>query len=195
METGKAFERRLNSGWYEKFAPSNKSGLDIGSGNDPLQIQPGGLWHEFDRIHNPQHNAQRLPSDFRGRYHTVYASHILEHLQDPVAALRSWWSAVKDGGHLIIVVPHRDFYEQKTDLPSRWNKEHKTFWLPDRSEPPCTFSLLHTLQDAIPAPQRMLRLLSVETDGYQPGNLGAGVQSTGEYSIEAVVYKVPAELR
>ncbi len=35
-ETRKAHARRLKEGWYEKYAPSDKSGIDIGCQYDPL---------------------------------------------------------------------------------------------------------------------------------------------------------------
>jgi hypothetical protein len=44
-----------------------------------------------------------------GAYGGLLASHVLEHLANPLAALREWRRAVVDGGPLLIVVPHRDY--------------------------------------------------------------------------------------
>ncbi|MDQ6775573.1 MAG: class I SAM-dependent methyltransferase [Actinomycetota bacterium] len=41
-------------------------------------------------------------------YDAVLASHVIEHLADPVSALREWSRATKPGGALLVVVPHKD---------------------------------------------------------------------------------------
>ena len=41
-------------------------------------------------------------------YDALLASHVLEHLANPLGALRTWSRAVRPGGHLLLVVPHRD---------------------------------------------------------------------------------------
>lgn len=55
----------------------------------------------------------------------VHSSHCLEHMKDPVAALRDWWALVKPGGYMIVVVPDEDLYEQAA-WPSLFNTDHKT---------------------------------------------------------------------
>jgi SAM-dependent methyltransferase len=57
-------------------------------------------------------------------YDAVHSSHCLEHMVDPVNALNEWWSLIKPGGHLVLVVPDEDLYEQGT-WPSRFNADHK----------------------------------------------------------------------
>ena len=42
-------------------------------------------------------------------YGGLLASHVLEHLANPLAALREWRRVVVDSGPLLIVVPHRDY--------------------------------------------------------------------------------------
>lgn len=92
--------------------------LDIGCGSDI--VCPGA--QPFDKEHG---DAQRI-SDYlpQESFDTVYSSHCLEHMQDPEAALRQWWSLVKPGGFLVTVVPHEDLYEQGV-WPSRFNSDHK----------------------------------------------------------------------
>jgi SAM-dependent methyltransferase len=41
-------------------------------------------------------------------YDAVLASHVVEHLADPVGAVREWRRVLKPGGLLLLVVPHRD---------------------------------------------------------------------------------------
>lgn len=40
----------------------------------------------------------------------IFSSHLLEHVEDHVAALKAWWSAIKIGGHLVLYLPHADLY-------------------------------------------------------------------------------------
>jgi SAM-dependent methyltransferase len=53
----------------------------------------------------------------------VYSSHCLEDLADPVRALQRWWEVLRPGGHLLVVVPDEDIYEQGI-WPSRYNRDH-----------------------------------------------------------------------
>ena len=50
-------------------------------------------------------------------------------MRDPKAAILEWWKLVKPGGHLFVVVPDEDLYEQG-NFPSLFNADHKaTFTL------------------------------------------------------------------
>jgi SAM-dependent methyltransferase len=57
-------------------------------------------------------------------YDTVYSSHCLEHMIDPVKALNEWWRLVKPGGYMVLVVPDENLYEQGF-WPSIFNEDHK----------------------------------------------------------------------
>lgn len=121
-----------------------------------------------------------------GRFAVVYSSHLLEHLEDPVGALREWCRVVRPGGSLILYVPHRDLYEKKRNLPSRFNFDHKMFLLPDRDEAPCTFSLVGLVARADPG--MALRYVTVADDGYYDGG-SIEAHPQGELSIEGVWIK------
>lgn len=41
-------------------------------------------------------------------YDALLASHVLEHLANPLGALAEWARVVRPGGHLLLIVPHRD---------------------------------------------------------------------------------------
>jgi SAM-dependent methyltransferase len=43
-----------------------------------------------------------------GTYDAVLSSHVLEHLANPLAALAEWRRVVRPGGHVLLIVPHRD---------------------------------------------------------------------------------------
>jgi SAM-dependent methyltransferase len=46
-----------------------------------------------------------LPSE---GYDAVLASHVIEHLADPIRGLREWMRVLRPGGHLLLVVPHKE---------------------------------------------------------------------------------------
>lgn len=59
----------------------------------------------------------------------VFSSHLLEHLADPLAALRSWWQCIKVGGHLVLYLPHADHYPNIGQPHA--NPDHKHDFRPD----------------------------------------------------------------
>jgi SAM-dependent methyltransferase len=52
--------------------------------------------------------AGRLAEIADGSYDAVLASHVLEHLANPLGALAQWRRVVAPGGHVLLVLPHRD---------------------------------------------------------------------------------------
>jgi SAM-dependent methyltransferase len=97
-------------------------GLDIGAGTDP--IVPGV--RTFDQA---QGDANRIDEYIHQQFDFVFSSHCLEHMLDPWDALARWWRLVKPNGHLIVIVPDEDLYEQGY-WPSLFNEDHKhTFTL------------------------------------------------------------------
>jgi SAM-dependent methyltransferase/ADP-heptose:LPS heptosyltransferase len=59
----------------------------------------------------------------------VFSSHLLEHLDDPVRVLMEWWRVIKPGGHLVLYLPHKDFYPN-IGTPGA-NPDHLHDFLPD----------------------------------------------------------------
>lgn len=101
-------------------------GLDIGCGPDP--VAPGVVCFDVgDGDANSILTHLQRPFDF------VFSSHCLEHMHDPVRALRDWWQLVRPGGHLVVIVPDEDLYEQGY-FPSLFNPDHKaTFTIAKRA--------------------------------------------------------------
>jgi SAM-dependent methyltransferase len=132
---GEAFHERMFAGRV----------IDIGCGSDLVvpHAEPFDL---------PQGDAQHI---LRYRepatYDTVHASHCLEHMRDPPAALAEWWALVRPGGHLIVVVPEEDLYEQG-GWPSLFNSDHKaTFRLHRRTSWSLVSHDLGAMAAALPA--------------------------------------------
>lgn len=111
-------------------------GIDIGCGPDP--VLPGVT--PFDLAHG---DANEIDRYVHRQFDFVYASHCLEHMRDPREAIVRWWSLVKPGGVLFLIVPDEDLYEQGF-WPSRFNRDHKwTFTIAKReSWSPVSVNLL-----------------------------------------------------
>lgn len=90
-------------------------GIDVGCGPDP--ITP-----DCARYDREQGDAQLLREPVEG-FDWLYSSHCLEHMPRPEEALLNWWRLIKHGGHMVILVPDEDAYEQNV-WPSTFNDEH-----------------------------------------------------------------------
>ena len=179
-ESTKARARRIREGWYEKFAPEDRLGIDIGCQYDPLNQ----TFRRWDLLFGDGDAAlmEGVPDQI---FQTVYASHVLEHMIEPELALRNWYRILRPGGHLIVSIPHRDLYEKKTMLPSNWNPDHKWFWLPDREEKPHTLGLTQVIERAKLEGSEVVDLRVID-DGYDH-TLPSDVHAVGEFSIEAII--------
>lgn len=93
------------------------TGLDIGCG--PAKVFPHLIG--VDNCKDTQIFGIPMKPDFvvkdctrlpfkDGTTETVFSSHTLEHLEDYKAALAEWWRVLIPGGHLILYLPHADFY-------------------------------------------------------------------------------------
>lgn len=183
-ETSKAKPRLIENGFYAKHIEGKKvidvgvGRLDTFDGADP--ICDWAEMHDKDIC-----DATTMEAYADESFDTVYASHILEHLVDPIKAINNWLRICKRGGVVFFSIPHRDLYERKTTLPSKWNADHKYFYLPYHSEPPCTFSVTDLVEEV--------------TKGLWPYTLSVANTCTntdkpeehanGEFSIEVIIYK------
>jgi SAM-dependent methyltransferase len=119
-ETSKTTRLR-SSNFYTKFLTGHI--IDIGAGND--LVVPGA--ERFDKSDGDANDITAYRKS--ESYDTVYSSHCLEHMINPKEALKKWWQLIKPGGHLVLVVPDEDLYEQGF-WPSVFNGDHKaTFTL------------------------------------------------------------------
>lgn len=189
--------RRLATGI---FASWESPVLDIGSGPDvrshdwPARlVNMGGPSFErirFDREHGDAHGLEGVADQ---SFPTVYASHVLEHLERPLVALAAWVRVYQVGGRVFIAVPHRQLYEcGKEAPPSLWSVDHLWFFNPYRHGPHSRVLGLAQLllEDLPPVLGEMavcLEYLATCDWGYKRiGN----AHPAGEYQVEASLVRV-----
>jgi SAM-dependent methyltransferase len=138
-ETSKARARREKEGFFDKYITS-PNGIDIGYGGD--LVVPGARgWDTGDG------DGTYLATIPDASFDWVYSSHCLEHISDPLTAVENWWRVLKPQGHLIIMVPDEDLYEQGF-WPSRYNGDHKfSYTLSKNDDRPHSLNLLDLISD------------------------------------------------
>lgn len=124
-EASKAMRRRLREDRAEEF-PWWKlfkgAGVDVGCGPDKI---PFDTCRPFDQADG---DANDLTTYYApNSFNYLHSSQSLEHMVDPVKALRSWIDVVRPKGHLIVTVPDVVLYERMV-FPSRFNPDHKSTW-------------------------------------------------------------------
>lgn len=112
---------------------------------------------------------------------TVHASHVLEHCSQSVRTIKEWFRVVKEGGHLIITVPHQYLYEKKIRPPSNWNEDHKRFYTPG--------ILLMEVELALPANFYRIIYCRDNDEGYDY-SIGPHKHSHGRYEIECIIQRI-----
>jgi len=175
-ETFKAKERRLNEGFFQKYCIGK--GLDIGYGGDLLCSNCEGFDYENG-------DAQYMNGIEDNSYDFVYSSHTLEHLDNPAKALKNWFRIVKKHGFLILYVPHRDLYEKRTSLPSKWNPDHKFYFLLSESLNEFTLGIIPLIENNL----INFEIIYAKVCDYNHTITDPDIHSDGEYSIEIVVKK------
>jgi SAM-dependent methyltransferase len=117
MDESLKTKNKRSSDFFSKYLSGNV--IDIGAGND--LVTPNA-----ERFDMEDGDANHI-SQYRKveSYDSVHSSHCLEHMVNPANALNEWWSLVKPGGYMIIVVPDEDLYEQGI-WPSIFNVDHKS---------------------------------------------------------------------
>jgi len=101
-------------------------GIDIGGAPDPLSLY-AQFFPRMGRVRIwdlQDGDAQFMHGIPDGHFDFAHSSHCLEHLADPVVGLQNWFRIVKPGGHLVVIVPDEDLYEQGV-FPSTYNSDHK----------------------------------------------------------------------
>lgn len=163
-ETSKSIARRLHTPGFVRYFRGN--GIDIGSGPDGL-YQWKSLFPLMQSCVNwdkEQGDAQFMQGVADETFDFVHSAHCLEHVMDPFVALYHWWRIIKPGGHLIVMVPDEDLYEQGM-WPSAYNHDHKrTFTIFKQDAAPHRVNVIELIaglgQDARDMELHLLQLLS-----------------------------------
>ena len=140
-------------------------GIDIGCGPDP--VSPDA--RRFDLVDGDANIASQFVSE---QFDFVYSSHCLEHMHDPHATILDWWKLVKPSGHLFILVPDEDLYEQGV-FPSRFNPDHKATFTISKAQSwsPKSVNVLDLAQSL---PGGQIVSLQIQDRGYDRMLMGAG---------------------
>jgi SAM-dependent methyltransferase len=143
-------------------------GIDIGCGADPItqtcrrfDVDDGDANHVTAYVKEP------------GSFDYVASIHSLEHMNSPEESLQDWWTLLKPGGILLLVVPDEDLYEQGY-WPSVFNPDHKsTFTISKQTSwSPVSRNLLD-LAKALPGAEVLS--LRLQDQSYDRGLLFAGL--------------------
>lgn len=175
-ETHKSHERRMREGFFDKYCKGE--GLDIGYGSDV--IMPGCSGWDLRNG-----DAQYIREVEDESFDYVYSSHCLEHVWDVRVALKNWFRVVRKGGYMIIAVPHRDLYEKKNNLPSRWNGDHKHMFLIGSADGEDTLDIVNEVSESLENYQ--IQYVKICDEGHTISD--PLVHSDGEYQIEMVIKK------
>lgn len=176
-ESSKTYQDKLDNGFFKKYM----SGIGIELGykgyTNTETLLETSLGIDLD---TPNYDGKHIPvGDNTQDY--FYSSHVLEHIEDYKIAIKEWHRVIKPGGYIITVVPHRDLYEKKLELPSQFNGSHLRFYK--------TSDLVREFEESLPVNSfrvRHLRDNDLNHDYFAPSNIHA----SWLYEIEMVVQKL-----
>lgn len=189
-ETSKAVMRRLSdSRFITRYFVGN--GIDIGAGDDPVSNYKD-FFPGMQQVRNwdlPDGDAQLMASVADNSFDWLLSSHCLEHMRDPTEAMRNWSRILKPGGHMVLLVPDEDLYEQGV-FPSRFNWDHKTTWTIQKnlSWSPVSVSCTSFLANFPELTILKLELLDASYR-YQIQNQDQTLTPIGESAIEIILRK------
>lgn len=95
------------------------SGVDIGCGIDKIKSDTLGVdCRELEGVDVCADASGKLGMFTDQQFDYVYSSHFLEHVESPIDCLQEWNRILKEGGYLVLYLPHKDYYTEE-------NSEHK----------------------------------------------------------------------
>lgn len=157
--------------------------IDIGYGEDKITTNAVG----YDKADGNAETCSNLePESFA----TVFSSHCLEHMKNPLVALSAWWKLLKPFGFMIIYVPDEDLYEQG-QWPSTFNSDHKHSFTPSKSGSwsPKSLNIIDLIKYL---PDHKLYSLRVLDTGYDYTLIRNDQTTAGaEAHIELILQKLP----
>jgi len=188
-ELSKSVQRRMHEpGFVANYFVG--SGIDIGCGEDALdQYGPQfPLMTALKRWDIQDGDAQYMEGVPDNEYDFVHSAHCLEHVYNPVIALDNWIRICKPGGHLVVLIPDEDLYEQGV-WPPNFNTDHKWAFTLFKVESWCPKSM--NVLTLLCRPD--IEVLSVkqlhQTFRHYPERFDQTMTPLGECAIEFVVRK------
>ena len=179
-ETSKSYRDRLESGFLHRYL-SGPIVLDIGykgdSSAEARPVTPDAIGVDLDY---PGYDGATLPWP-EGSVDTVFASHVLEHIEDYRSVIRDWHRVLKVSGYIVCHVPHQFLYEKKLAPPSNFNGDHKRFYTPGR--------LMAEFEESLEPNSYRLRYMADFDQGHDY-SLGPETHSNWGYEIQAVIQKL-----
>jgi SAM-dependent methyltransferase len=161
-ESRKTYAKRIQEGFFNKYIET---------------ILPTAIPVDLD---TPGYNGYELPvSDESQDY--IYASHVLEHIDDYQRAIRAWYKALKVGGHIVVLVPSMFRYEKFSQGISIHNPDHKRFYSPA--------SLLREVEESLEPNSYVIESLRDNYEGFD-FSITPDRHSVGQYDIELVIKKL-----
>lgn len=130
-ELSKSIQRRMHdANFFRRYFVGD--GVDIGGKPDPMV-----LYAEFFPLMKSVRtwdledgDAQFMAGVPDNELDFIASSHCLEHLHDPIEAMKNWVRIVRPGGFIVFLIPDEDLFEQG-QFPSTFNRDHKwtfTIW-------------------------------------------------------------------
>jgi len=111
------------------------NGIDIGCGLNKIHTSAIGINKILtENDYGYPFGAQikgvgdSLPWFSDGSLDYVFSSHCLEHIMDTKKALLEWTRVIKNGGYLVLILPHKDYFPNIGQPNS--NPDHKHDFLP-----------------------------------------------------------------
>jgi len=197
-ETSKSVFRKLNDTRYAtRFLVGH--GIDIGAGNDSLNqyLELFPLAKSCRSWDLDDGDAQLLNSISDNFFDFVHSSHCLEHMVEPIVALNNWLRVLRPGGHLIILIPDEDLYEQGI-FPSIFNSDHKHTFTIYKKDSWSNASL--NIIDLLPKTTFNTKIIKIELldstyrynfrDSNFANSIDQSMTPIGECSIEIVIQKL-----
>jgi SAM-dependent methyltransferase len=190
QETSKAIMRRMHD-WRFSCRYFIGTGIDIGSGGDSLSKYSGffPLMHKVYDWDLPQGDAHYMQGVDDNSMDFVHSSHCLEHMYDPKLAVNNWIRILRPGGHMVLLVPDEDLYEQG-HWPSIYNLDHKTTWTIHKSH---TWSPTGVNCTEFFSQFKQIRILKIElldaTFDYKITNQDQTLTPIGECAMEIILQK------
>jgi hypothetical protein len=115
------------------------------------------------------------------RHAVILADKVLQDIADYRGALRAWFAALRNGGHLILIVPHAFLATRQLALPVRDRPTQRRLYTPA--------SLLVEVEEALPPNSYRVRLLSDDDRDYDYSREG-GFSPVGHGDVVLVLQKI-----